>query len=194
MVTGITMPEDVNIGLFRWINAGAGKYPSLDYIAIFFAEGGLYILATLFVFLWFLSSEKRKNELLLAAEASALGLLFNLAVTLVYFHPRPFMTGLGTTLIHHAPETSFPSDHATILFSASLYLLIFARWVSAGGVLLIVAVLTSLGRVYCGIHFPLDMAGSLFLSILSCIMVYRCSSLCEYINRWIIGIYKKLTA
>ena len=89
-------------------------------------------------------------NILLAAEASAFGLLFNLAVTLVYFHPRPFMMGIGTTILSHAPETSFPSDHATILFSASLYLLIFGRWVSAGVVLLIVAVLTSLGRVYCG--------------------------------------------
>ncbi|GBE06500.1 MAG TPA: undecaprenyl-diphosphatase [Nitrospirae bacterium] len=188
------MLEDVNIRLFLWINAGAGKNLSLDYIAIFFAEGGPYILSALFVFLWFFTSERRKNELLIAAEASVLGLLLNLGITLVYFHPRPFMRGIGTTLIPHAPETSFPSDHATLLFSASLYLLIFSRWVSAGVVFLIVAILTSLGRVYCGIHFPFDMAGSLFLSTLSCIMVYKGRSLVEYINRWIISSYKKLTA
>ena len=188
------MLDDINIKLFQWVNAAAGKNPSLDYIAIFFSEGGPYILIALFVFLWFLTNEKRKNTLLLAAEASVFGLILNFVVTLLYFHPRPFMIGLGTTLIPHAPETSFPSDHATLLFSASLYLLIFSRWISAGVVLLIVAILTSLGRVYCGIHFPFDMAGSLFLSILSCIMVYRGRSLLEYINRWIIGIHKKLTA
>lgn len=161
---------------------------------MFFAEGGPYILMALFVFLWFLTNENRKNTLLLAAEASVFGLVLNFAVTLLYFHPRPFMIGLGTTLIPHAPETSFPSDHATILFSASLYLLIFGRWASAGAVLLAVAVLTSLGRVYCGIHFPFDMAGSLFLGILSCIVVYRGRSLLEYINRWITGIHEKLAA
>ncbi|GBE40770.1 putative undecaprenyl-diphosphatase YbjG [bacterium BMS3Bbin09] len=190
----IRMLNNINIDLFQWINAAAGKNPSLDYIAIFFAESGPYIVMALFIFLWFLSNERRKNTLLLATEASALGLLFNLAITLIYFHPRPFMTGIGTTILSHAPETSFPSDHATLLFSASLYLLLFSRWVSAGVAMIFVAVLTSWGRVYCGIHFPFDMAGSLFFSILSCIMIYKSRSLLEYINRWIISIYKKLTA
>ena len=184
----ITTLENINTRLFLWINAGAGMHPSLDYVAIFFAEGGAYLLMALFIFSWFVVDERRRTTLLLAAEASIVGLLFNFIITLVYFHPRPFMMGIGHTLLPHGPETSFPSDHASLLFSASIYLLIFSRWVSMGGVLLFVAILTAWGRVYCGLHFPFDMLGSLVVAVFACLILYRLRASLEPINRGVIRV------
>lgn len=185
--------ETINSEIFRWINRPAGKYPALDYIAAFFAEGGLYILVALFVLLWFAVDKKRRHELLLATEASLSGLFLNFIITLFYFHPRPFMIGMGHLLIPHAPETSFPSDHVTALLSASLYLILSGQWLFLGMSLLIIAILTAWGRIYCGVHFPFDMLGSLLVSVVASFFIYSTHPLIRPLNRKILGLYDIIT-
>ncbi len=131
------------------------------------AEGGSYLLAALFIVLWFLSGRKKKIVLLEATEAAIIGLAANQLIGLFYFHPRPYMVGLCAPLFPHGPETSFPSDHGTLLFAAAFYLLIARRWTACGIPLLAVGALTAWGRVYTGIHFPFDMAGSLVVGLMS---------------------------
>lgn len=161
------MESSLNIEIFKWIHAGAGTRPVVDGLAVFFGEGGPYFLAVLFAVLWFFVDKNKKTALLEATEAAIIGLLVNQLIGLFYFHPRPYMVGLCTPLFPHGPETSFPSDHATLLFTAAFYLLFARRWEACGVPLLAVALLTAWGRVYGGIHFPFDMAGSLFVSLLS---------------------------
>lgn len=156
---------NINIAIFQWLHAGAGTRPLLDNLAIFWAKGGPYLLAVLFVVLWFLVGKDKKTALLEATEAAGLGLIINQLIGLFYFHPRPFMMGLCTSLLPHAAENSFPSDHATLMFSAALYLLVFRGWLSCGLVILTAAALTAWGRIYVGVHFPFDMAGSFLVSL-----------------------------
>ncbi|GAB4347129.1 MAG: undecaprenyl-diphosphatase [Desulfobulbaceae bacterium] len=165
------MPETVNKVLFQWIHAGAGSHPVRDGLAVLFGEGGPYMLAVLFVVLWFVVDEGRKTALLEATEAAVVGLLINEVIGVFYFHPRPYMIGLCTPLIPHGPETSFPSDHGTLLFAAACHLLLVRRWISCGAVLSGIALLTAWGRVYSGIHFPMDMAGSLVVAVGSVVLL-----------------------
>lgn len=159
------MATNLNVQIFQWIHAGAGDRPVVDGLAVFFAEGGPYLLAVLFVVLWFFVGKTKKSALLEATWAAIIGLLVNQLIGLFYFHPRPHMVGLCTPLFPHGPETSFPSDHATLMFAAAFYLLMVRRWAASGLPLLTVTVLTAWGRVYGGIHFPLDMAGSLVVGL-----------------------------
>ncbi|MDY6823260.1 MAG: undecaprenyl-diphosphatase [Thermodesulfobacteriota bacterium] len=161
------MESSLNIEIFKWIHAGAGTRPVVDGLAVFFGEGGPYFLAVLFAVLWFFVDENKKTALLEATEAAVVGLLINQLIGLLYFHPRPYMVGLCTPLFPHGPETSFPSDHATLLFTAAFYLLFARRWTACGAPLLVIALLTAWGRVYGGIHFPFDMAGSLVVGLIS---------------------------
>ena len=55
--------------------------------------------------------------------AVALGMGLALAIRCVYYNPRPFVLGLGNMLIEHDATTSFPSFHATFIFSLALPLL-----------------------------------------------------------------------
>jgi len=189
---GISGIETINSELFRWINSPAGREPALDYIATFFAEGGLYILLVLLVLLWF-ADKNRRNDLLLAAEASLSGLLLNFVITIFYFHPRPFMVGMGHLLIPHAPETSFPSDHVTVILSASLYLILWGQWFSTGMIILVIVILTAWGRVYCGIHFPLDMLGSLAVSVIASLFIYITHPVIRPLNRKFLRLYDIIT-
>lgn len=158
---------DLNVKIFQWIHAGAGTRPVMDNCVVFLAEGGPYLLMALFVILWFFVDKYNKITLLEATQAMIIGLIVNQLIGLLYFHPRPYMVGLCTPLFPHGPETSFPSDHATLMFAAAFYLLMARGWTTCGIPLLVVAVLTAWGRVYSGIHFPFDMAGSLIVGLAS---------------------------
>jgi undecaprenyl-diphosphatase len=177
------MATDLNVKIFRWIHAGAGTRPVVDGIAIFFAEGGPYFLVVLFAALWFFIDKNKKTALLEATEAAIIGLMINQLIVLFYFHPRPFMVGLCTPLFPHGPETSFPGDHATLMFAASFYLLMARDWATYGIGLLIVAALTAWGRVYSGIHFPFDMAGSLVVGLASAGLMRQLAGRLNPLNR-----------
>lgn len=166
------MATNMNVQLFEWIHAGAGHHAFADGLAVFFSEGGPYLLAILFAVLWFFVDENRKTALLEATEAVIIGLFVNQLIGLFYFHPRPYMVGLCTPLIPHGPETSFPSDHATLLFAAAFHLLLARRWSFCGVPVLAIAFLTAWGRVYGGIHFPFDIAGSLVVGFSSAAVIY----------------------
>ncbi len=153
----------LNQAIFQWIHAGAGTRPLIDALAVFFAEAGPFLLAAYLVVLWFLVRADKKILLIEAAEAALIGLAFNQLAGLFYYHPRPFMMGLCTPLLAHVPENSFPSDHATLMFGAALYLLMRGR-AAYGIILFTAACFTAWARVYVGIHFPFDMAGSFLIA------------------------------
>lgn len=160
------MITDPNLTLFHIINDMAGENPVLDTAMIFAAKYLIYFFCIYLAYTWFAKNEYRQ-EVLFSGYAALLGLGTNLIITLFYFHPRPFMIPTGTLLIAHAAESSFPSDHATIMFSVSLMLLTFKDLRRSGGVFLILASISGLARVYSGLHFPMDMAGSLLVASLS---------------------------
>jgi len=186
------MVGDFDVELFKWINADAGKNMSSDRLAILFSQGGPYMLMLALIAFWLISEDGRKCVLLEAVEASVLGLAINQIIAFLYFHPRPYMVGLCLPLVPHAPETSFPSDHATLLFSAAIYLLLFGSWIRAGSFLLLIALLTAWGRVYSGIHFPLDMLGSFGVAILASCLTYWLKSCVRPLNELLIILYRRV--
>ncbi|WP_417252276.1 undecaprenyl-diphosphatase [Castellaniella sp.] len=96
----------------------------------------------------------------MAAVAGGLGLFANQIIGMMWMHPRPFMVGLGHTLITHAPDSSFPSDHLTLWWAVAFSLLASSRLRRLGGVLAVSGIPVAWSRIYLGVHFPLDMAGA----------------------------------
>jgi undecaprenyl-diphosphatase len=181
----------MNLHLFRWINTDAGSQPLWDRIGIFCAEAGPYLLMLIFIIGWFYSDDNKKSILIEATEASLVGLFLNQLIGFLYFHPRPYMVGLCIPLIPHAPETSFPSDHGTLLFTASVYLIGSRGCRIQGLALFLVAFIAAWARVYCGIHFPFDMVGSLAVGTLSALFIFRIKSRISPLNQWMIRVYGK---
>lgn len=77
------------------------------------------------------------------------------------------MISAGTLLIAHAPDASFPSDHTTLMFAIPLMLLTFRDLRRAGAVLFVLSFISGFARIYSGLHFPMDIAGSLFVALFS---------------------------
>ncbi len=157
----------MNVAFFTWLHEGAGNQPVLDFLSVMAAELTPYLVITCMGIYWFTTDHKGKRVLLEGAAVVAFGLLVNQLVTVFYFHPRPYMMGLCKPLIPHAPETSFPSDHATLLFGTAFALLFRSGWQSKGALLLIIAIIGAWGRVYTGLHFPFDMLGSFAVALLA---------------------------
>ncbi len=187
------MPATTDILLFQWLHAGAGFRPLFDHAAVFLAEAGPWLFAVLFTMAWLRGDAPCRMTLIGAAVAVAIGLLVNQLIGWWYFHPRPYMIGLCTPLFPHDPETSFPSDHATLLVAAAVYV---ATAAGRPGLLLslaIVTLLTMWARIYCGIHFPFDMLGSLAVGTASALLVYRWRTVMEPASRSLIAVYDKTT-
>jgi undecaprenyl-diphosphatase len=86
--------------------------------------------------------------------------------------PRPFVAHPHAVHLFaaHAPDASFPSDHATAAFAIAMAVwLRDRRW---GTALLVLAALLALGRVALGLHYPADVVAGALLGIVSALLVY----------------------
>lgn len=178
-----------NLTIFHIINGLAGRNYILDTTMILAANYSIYIICVYLVYLWFAKSNYRQG-VLFAGYAALLGLGINIIISLLYFHPRPFMIPTGILLIAHIPETSFPSDHTTLMFAISLMFLTFRNFRRTGAILFVLSFISGLARVYVGVHFPMDIAGSLFVALFSMGLLLTLKQYLIPVNRTLIVYYE----
>jgi undecaprenyl-diphosphatase len=175
---------------FHFINSMAGINFFLDTTMIFAAKYIVYILSFYLVYLWF-TRKNYKQEALFAGYAALLGLGINFLIGLFYFHPRPFMIPTGTLLIPYVADSSFPSDHATIMFSISLMFLSFKDLRRSGVIIFLLSFISGIARIYTGLHFPMDIAGSLIVTLISVYILLILKPYIIPVNRLLIVKFEK---
>ncbi len=187
------MIERFNTIWFEKINQFAGINPLLDSAAKITAEYLVFVFILYLFYLWFKDKNiTNKNLALYAGYAAVLGVMLNSLITIFYFHPRPFMVPVGTLLIQHEPETSFPSDHTTFMLSTAVMLIYYRETRMTGVALTIIGFIGGVARVFSGIHFPLDIIGSFGVALLSSFIIYVLRDKLKDLNRIIINLYLKL--
>ena len=179
----------INKEWFLDINSLSEHNPLLDEIMILSAKTTPFIFVLILIYLWF---SKRKNESLFSFYAGILGLFVNWFISLIYFHPRPFMLHLGIMLIDHKAENSFPSDHATLTFSITFMLLMFKSTRIIGIFAFLLALLCGIARVYVGVHWPFDIIGGFVVGLVSSLIIYFLREKLQKINDIIILIWNKI--
>ena len=159
--------EAVNRGLFLLLNAPADLSGLRLALATLAAKGSIYVAAVLLTWAWLAARSPERRALAQLVFVVPLALALNYLIGLAFAHPRPFMIGMGHTLLAHRPESSFPSDHASLMWTVAFGMLVWsrARWASALAIVL--AALTSWARVFLGVHFPFDILGSIGVAILA---------------------------
>jgi len=155
--------SELNLSLFSWINASPEASNTSIHFAIFIANDLLYCMILLFAWFWLRGNYDTKKQILKAFIFTSIAILISQCISHVYYHPRPFVMEVGRTLIYHAPNGSFPSDHMFI-FSSIAFSYLFSAQRKLGIFLLIMAWLVAWSRVYLGVHFPLDMLGAFLLA------------------------------
>jgi undecaprenyl-diphosphatase len=67
-------------------------------------------------------------------------------------------------LIHHSPDSSFPSDHG-LAFAVWAAVLFMLRRRAVAWLAVALGILVAWSRIYIGVHYPLDMIGAAILAI-----------------------------
>ena len=187
--------EEFNQSLFLLINAPAHPAPVLLAIAKLFAEDVIWLVPLSLMAGWLRGGERTRKLMLEAALSGVVGLLIAQAIGLVWQHPRPFMIGLGHRLIPHVADSSFPSDHLTLMWSVAFSLLVHRESRAAGVLLALLGLPVAWARIYLGVHFPLDMVGAAVVAGLSAWLCFREARwLVDPVFPWTTALYRGLFA
>jgi undecaprenyl-diphosphatase len=153
--------------IFLLLNAPAHPDHVVVAAAKFAASWLVVAAALLMAYLWIWGPAMKRGALIAIAISTVLALGINLFLGFLWFEPRPFMLGLGHTLMSHAPDNSFPSDHATFMGSLGLGLMATRAARRTGWLVTISGVAVAWARIYLGVHFPVDMIGSFAVGVAS---------------------------
>ncbi len=140
-----------------------------------FNAWAIFVLVAAAGAIWFLArpggSARSKLAAVSAAAAGALALLANGLLGKLWFHDRPFVDHPHATvlLVHHAPDNSFPSDHASVAFAVAFAVLAFHR--RLGAVLVLGAAAVAVDRIFVGVHYPVDVGASLLVGLGAAVLV-----------------------
>ena len=171
------MFENVNHSLFLFVALPYDAHGLPPFGIFVLAEWTIFAAPMLLVLLWLFGEREDR----LAAVGACLSVAFALAIAgaiaSAFFHPRPFMDGLSRNFLRHAGDSSFPSDHGTLLFALAFSMLLTPPamnrwlWLMPMGLALTV----SWARVALGVHYPFDIFGAAIVGLVaaSCIASAR---------------------
>lgn len=165
--------ETFNRSLFLVINAPAHAGPLALAVALAFAEYAIWLVPATLAFGWLRGDDETRFAAIEAALAGMAALLMNQLIALAWWHPRPFAIHLGHAYLAHAADSSFPSDHLTLLWAVGFSLALHRQTRAAGVALSLLGVPMAWARIYLGVHYPLDMAGAALVAALSAQAAWR---------------------
>ena len=151
--------NSLNQHIFLLLNADAQASAFSIWLGRTLAEWPVFIALLLVALAWYRQTD-RKLFAQRAVVTTALAMGMALAIRCTYYNPRPFVLGLGRMLIEHDATTSFPSLHATFLFSLALPLVAQNGARGTAIAVLLLGLAIAWARIFVGVHYPLDMAGA----------------------------------
>jgi len=173
---------------FSLINQSAGRNIWLDNSVIYLAEYTPFFCIIILFFLWFWRKGGYRIPILLSTYSALLALFLSWIIGLFYFHSRPFADGLGTNLIYHFADSSFPSDHTVFSIAIASQFLWWKSLRKLGVFLFFLSGLSGLARIIAGVHYPFDIAGAVIIAFLTSAIIYFFPGKFSFINQFILRI------
>ena len=159
----------LNQHIFLLLNADAQASDFSIWVGRALAEWPV-LMALLLMSLAWCRQHDRKLFAKRAIVATTLAMGLALIIRCSYYNPRPFVLGLGRMLIEHDATTSFPSFHATFLFSLALPLVAQRDTRGTALAIFFLGLGIAWARIFVGVHYPLDMAGAFITSAIAAII------------------------
>lgn len=157
--------EQLNLALFKIINASDNASEFTISFAIFVANDLYYIVILFFLLAWLKGTFITKKNIIKSVIFTFTAFLLSQVISTYFYYPRPFVIDIGRTIIEHVPNGSFPSDHM-LFFSTIAFSYLFSKQKNIGYIFLGLAFLVAWSRIYLGVHYPLDMLGAFSIALL----------------------------
>lgn len=154
--------------IFKSINQLSGRFNLINLLMIFVSKKIRYVFIFVMIFMWFRNNNFKKVTYC-AGISSAVTLVFNILIKLLYFRPRPFMKRRVGILIPSKMDSSFPSKHTLLVFAVSTSIYLHNRVL--GAIMWLLSVLTGFSRIWVGHHYPSDIIGSAFIATITSVMI-----------------------
>ena len=161
--------------VFFWINGLAGHVAWIDsVIRILSCDLFLPVVTIIaLIAVWFSGhnmADRTRNQYGVMCSLASMGIANLLVFISNSISPdrlRPFEAFPDKVhLIFYQPsDPSFPSNAAAASFAFAMGMWVYNR--KLGYILLIPAIIISFGRVYMGVHYPLDILGGFILAIMA---------------------------
>ncbi|MBN2168029.1 MAG: phosphatase PAP2 family protein [Actinobacteria bacterium] len=162
----------IDKAVFQALNSLAANNGVLDWFFRFGADDHVIpvVLAILVLLTIPLAMNRREREDSFAGLISVFfAVIISMALLLIlnnmFFRPRPFTSYEVNLLFYHNTDSAFPSNPATLFFTMAASVFFYNKRV--GAIMLLLGLYASFSRVVAGVHYPLDIAGGLFLGVAS---------------------------
>ena len=164
---------DFDIAWLHALNGLAGRSSVLDALMIGCARFAPAAFAVLLLALWLSWRPRLQRGAALAGIAALVALGIGQLLGMALPRLRPYeAAGLHVRLlVPHSPDTSFPSDHATLAFAVTVALWRLDRRLGLASLAL--SLWLAVARVYIGAHYPSDVLGGALLGGLVAAAVLR---------------------
>lgn len=159
--------KELNYIFFLWINATLNTPQWILILATIIAKYFIFIPCFIIFFpLRLLCCFSKRKLILKITFALIISLVMSWLNGIIFPTQRPFVLNIGHKFIDHQEDNSYPSDHGVVIFTFAFS---FFTWgyFFLGIISIIIGALIAWSRVFLGIHWPLDMIGSILIAIIA---------------------------
>ena len=136
----------------------------MNFLIVFAARYLIYLSLFSIPYLWI---RHKRHDLIRISVSVVVAFAISEVLNFLFPAPRPFVAE-GLTPLVEVPLSeyyaSFPSGHATFL--AALGTAVFFTEKRMGVLIFILGILTGIGRVLAGVHYPVDILGGFLIGIM----------------------------
>jgi len=161
--------KNMNLTLFRLINNLANKNTLIDNFMIAVSKYGIYLYALLvglYLIIGYVSKNKKAKKLVNPIIVLlTINFILTFIIGIVCYEQRPYIHYTVNLLYAHKNSASFPSAHSVGVMTIALG--VNNKTKKLGKLLIYLALIVGISRVYVGQHYPFDVLGGFLLATIS---------------------------
>ncbi|MCL2882262.1 MAG: phosphatase PAP2 family protein [Coriobacteriia bacterium] len=180
----------MNQSILLFFNSFVHRSMVLDDLGIFLIQGSLFIVPLIVLAVYVLGIVRKNERWRTGAVTAGVFVVACVVIAellgLVIHEPRPLfvLASQVKVLLPHANDSSFPSGHTTLCFSAAFGLYLLDK--RFGIVMMVFGLLVGFAKIFAAHHYPLDIVGTILL-IFVLFLLYR-----AFVTKWVEKTYLAL--
>lgn len=178
----------LNQEILIWLNGFVSNNNIPESLIFFFTDTPIFFIPIFLVWYWlyynFNNDKIKKIELLNIFYSIVIAITIALIIQqfIQIDRPEDYLKWTKALIMKHLPDASFPSDHATVIFTFTFWLF-FTNYKKLWFIFLIFAILMWLARISVWVHWPTDILWWIFLWLFSSFLTFKYLKNLNFVNK-----------